>query len=115
MPGVVVHSVYNHQTALGHRDLPHIVKGNFNGHNSSMGHNTAYENGEPVEQWAHSCDFTLIHGAKLLKSFNSARWKKGSYSYLILAPASIGNMCKKSIMAPIPHPNIGRSVLVSNQ
>ena len=104
MSGVVVHSVYkptNDQfalQALGHRDLPHIVIGDFNSHSTSWGYDTTDNNVEAVEQWAYSCDLTLIHDAKLPKSFNSARWKKGYNPYLIFASGSIANMCKKSIM-----------------
>ena len=109
MPGVVVHSVYkppNEQfvlPALGHRNLPHIVIGDFNSHSTTWGYQTTDDNGEAVEQWADSCDLTLIHDAKLPKSFNSARWKKGYNPDLIFASASIANMCKKSVMDPIPH------------
>ena len=56
-----------------------------------------------MEEWADSCDLTLIHDAKLLKSFNSARWKKCYNPDLIFASGSIANMCKKSIMDHIPH------------
>ena len=58
---------------------------------------------QAVEQWADSCDCTLIHDAKLPKSFNSARWKKGYNPDLIFASDSIANMCKKSVMDPITH------------
>ena len=58
--------------ALGHRDLPHIVIGDFNSHITSWGYDTTYNNGEAVEQWADSSDLTLIHYAKLPKSINSA-------------------------------------------
>ena len=58
---------------------------------------------EAVEQWAESCDFTLIHDAKLPKSFNSARWKKDYNPDPIYASDSIANMCKKSVMDPITH------------
>ena len=91
MSGVVVHTVYkspNDQFALpelGHRDLPHIVIGDLNSCSTSWG------------------DLTLIHDAKQPKSFNSARWKKGYNPDLIFAYGSIANMCKKSIMDPIPH------------
>ena len=59
--------------------------------------------GEAVEQWADSCDFTPIHNAKLPKSFNSARWKKGYNPDLIFASDRIANMCKKSVIDLIPH------------
>ena len=70
MPGVVVHSVYkppNDQfelSALGHRNLPHIVIGDFNSHSTTWGYNTTDDNEEAVEEWADSCDFTLIHGPR---------------------------------------------------
>ena len=47
--------------------------GYFNSHSTSKGFDTPDNNGEAVEQWAYSCDLTLIHDAKLQKSFNSAR------------------------------------------
>ena len=79
MPGVVVHSVYKSPNepfelpALGHKNLPHIVIGDFNSHSTIWGYTSTDNEGEAVEQWADSCDFTLIHNAKLPKSFNSAR------------------------------------------
>ena len=109
MPGVVVHSVYKPPNdsfelpALGHRNLQHIVIGDFNSHSTTWGYTNTDNEGEAVEQWADSCDFTLIHDAKLPKSFNSARWKKGYNTDLIFASESITNMCKKSVMDPIPH------------
>ena len=109
MSGVVVHSVYrppNDQfvlPALGHRDLPSIVIGDFNSHITSWGYDTTDNNGEAVEQWADSCDLTLIHDAKLPKFFIGVRWKKCYSPYLIFASGSIANMCKKSIMDPITH------------
>ena len=99
MSGVVVHSVYkppNDQFALpAHRYVPHIVIGDFNSHNTSWGYDTTYNNGEAVEQWADSCVITLIHDAKLPKSFNSTSWKKGYNSDLIFASGSIAN-CVRS-------------------
>ena len=81
MSGVVVHSVYKPSNdqfalpALSHRDLPHIVIGYLYSHSTTWGYDTTDNNGEVVEQWTDSCDLTLIHNAKLPKSFNSARWK----------------------------------------
>ena len=74
-----------------------------NSHSTTWGYTNTDNEGEAVEQWADSCDFTLIHDAKLPKSFNSARWKKGYNPDLIFASESIANMCKKSVMDPIPH------------
>ena len=61
------------------------------------------DSGEAVEQWSDSCNLTLIHNAKLSKSFNSARWKRGYNPYLIFISESIANMCGKFVMEPIPH------------
>ena len=66
MSGVVVHSVYKPPNnkialpALGHRNLTHIVIGDFNSHSTLWGYDTTYNNGEAVEQWADSCDLTPI-------------------------------------------------------
>ena len=101
MPGVLVHSVYKPPNdpfelpALCHRNLPHIVIGDFNSHSTTWGYTNTDNEGEAVEQWADSCDFTLNHDAKLPKSFNSARWKKSYNPDLIFASESIANMCKK--------------------
>ena len=67
MPGVVLHSVYKPPNdafelpALGHRNLPHIVIGYFNSHSTTWGYTNPDNEGEAVEQWADSCDFS--HGA----------------------------------------------------
>ena len=123
MPGVVIHSMYKPPNdpfelpALNHRNLPHIVIGDFNSHSTTWGYTRTDNEDDAVEQWADSCDFTLIHDAKLPKSFNSARWKKGYNPDLIFASDSIENMCKKSVMDPIPPPtyNTAPSVLACNQ
>ena len=107
MPGVVIHSVYKPPNekfvlpALGHGNLPHIVIGDFNSHSTTWGYTNTDDNGEAVEQWADTCKLTLIHNAKLSKSFNSARWKRGYNPHLV--SESIANMCGKSVMEPIPH------------
>ncbi len=109
LPGVIVQSVYKpHKEdfvlpTLGHRNLPHIVIGDFNSHSTTWGYTTTDNNGNAVEHWAESCELTLIHNAKLPKSFNSARWKKGYNPDLIFASSNIANMCEKSVMEPIPN------------
>ena len=75
MPGVVVHSVYKPPnekfvpTALGNGNLPHIVIGDFKSQITTWGYTNTDNNGEVVEQWADLCNLTLIHNAKLSKSF----------------------------------------------
>ena len=107
MPGVVVHSVYKSPNEkcvlLGHGNLPHIVIGDFNSHRITWGYTTTYDNGEAAEQWADSCNHTLIHNAKVSKSFNSARWKRGYNPDPIFISESIANRCGKSVMEHIPH------------
>ena len=77
MSGVVVHSVYKPPNdlfelpSLGHRNLPHIVIEDYNSHSTTWGYANTNNEGEAVEQWEDSCDFTLIHDAKLPKSFKS--------------------------------------------
>ena len=85
LPGVVVHSVYKSPAEqfllppLGSRNMPHIVIGDFNSHND----------GELVEPWGESNNLSLIHNAKLPKSYNSAIWKKGYNPDLIFASSNI--------------------------
>ena len=88
---------------LGHGNLPYIVIGDFNSHSTTWGYTTKDHNGEAAEQWADSCDLTLTHNAKLSKSFNSARWKRGYNPDLIFVSESIANRCVKSVIEPIPH------------
>ena len=89
LPGVVVHSVYKPPAEqfllpqLGSRNMPHIVIGDFNSHNTHWGCTTTDNDREVVELWAESNNLSLIHNAKLYKSFNSAIWKKGYNPNLI--------------------------------
>ena len=56
-------------------NTPHVIIGDFNSHNTFWGYSTGTD-GEAVEQWPDSSNLSLIHNAKLPKSFTSARWKK---------------------------------------
>ena len=109
MPGVVVHSLYKPPDekfilqALRHANLPYIVIGDFNSYNTTWGCTNTDNNGEAVEQWADSCNRTLIHNAKLSKSFNSASRKRGYNPYLIFVSEGNANMYGKYVMEPIPH------------
>ena len=78
LPGVVVHSVYKPPAEqflfppLERRNMPHIVIGDFNSRNTLWGYTSTDNDGEAVELWAESNNLSLIHNAKLQKSFNSA-------------------------------------------
>ena len=76
--------------------------GPFHHYLRSGGADNNNNNGVAVVQWAESNSLTLIHDAKLPKSFNSVRWKKGYNPDLIFASSSIDNMCVKSVLNPIP-------------
>ena len=108
LPGVVVHSLYKPPPEpfllppLGQRIKPHIVIGDFNSHSTLWGYTTTDSDGEAVEQWADSNRLSLIHNAKLPKSFNSAIWKKGYNPDLIFVSSNISDMREKSVLDPIP-------------
>ena len=104
-----IHSVYkppNKQfilPPLQQGNKPHVVIGDFNSHNTVWGYLTTGTDGEAVDQWAESSNLSLLHDAKLLKTFTSARWKKGYNHDLMFASKNIRNMYEKSILDPIPH------------
>ena len=107
--GIFVHSVYKLPNekfvlpTLGYENLSHIVIGDFNSHSTTWRYTTRNDNGETVEQCADLCNITLIYNAKLSKSFNSARWKRGYNPDLIFVFKSIANICGKSVMKPNIH------------
>ena len=70
-PGVVVHSLYKPPPEpFLFPPLGQIVIGDFNSHSTLWGYTTTDSDGEPVKQWADSNRLSLIHNAKLPKSFN---------------------------------------------
>ena len=94
LPGVV-HSLYKppHKPSqlppLGQRINTHFVIADFNSHSTLWGYTTTDSDKEAVEQWADSNRLSLIHNAKLPKSFNSAIWKKGYNPDLIFVSSNI--------------------------
>ena len=108
LPGVVVHSMYKPPPeplllpALGQRNKSHIVIGDFNSHSTLWGYTTTNSDGESGEQWADSNSLSLIHNAKLPKSFNSAIWKKGYNPDLIFVSSNILDIREKSVLDSIP-------------
>ena len=57
---------------------------------------------QAVKLWADSNRLSLIHNAKLPKSFNSEIWKKGYNPDLIFVSSNISDTCEKSVLDPIP-------------
>ena len=108
LSGVIVHFMYKpppepfRLPALGQRNKPHIVIGDFNSHTTLWGYTTPNSDRESVEQWADSNSMSLMYNAKLLKSFNSAISKKGYNPDLIFVSSNISDMCEKSVLNPIP-------------
>ena len=75
------------------RNNPHIVIGAFNSHSTHWGYTTTNSD---------SNSMSLLHNAKLPKSFNSAIWMKGYNPNLIFVSSNVSDMCEKSVRDPIP-------------
>ena len=59
-------------------------------------------NGDLVEAWAEASNFSLIHDAKLPKSFDSARWKRVYNHDVAFVSTRIASMCQRGVLDPIP-------------
>ena len=73
----------------------HLVIGDFNSHSTAWGYEQNDCNGDLVEAWAEASNFSLIHDAKLPKSFDSARWKSGYNPDVAFVSTRIASMCQR--------------------
>ena len=77
------------------------------------GYNSTNEDGNAVEQWSNTNQLSLVHDAKHPLSFNSARWKAVYNLDIAFVNQTIGSLCKKEVLNPIPrtqHRHISVSV-----
>ena len=55
-----------------------------------------------MEAWAEASNFSLIHDAKLPKSFDSARWKRGYNPDVAFVSTRIASLCQRGVLDPFP-------------
>ncbi|KAJ8371111.1 hypothetical protein SKAU_G00111390 [Synaphobranchus kaupii] len=111
LPNVSVTSVYKPpKSPFSHTELPDRCKrkfqisiGDFNAHGTSWGYKENNQDGDAVETWLESKHLTLIHDAKLPKSFHSARWKQGYNPDLVCVSSELASRAVKEVLDPIPH------------
>ena len=111
LPNVFVTSVYKPpQSLFLYSELPdrckrkyHISIGDFNAHSTLRGYETNNQDGDEVETWLESKHLTLIHDAKLPKSFHSGRWKRGYNPDLVCVSSELSPRAVKEVLDPIPH------------
>ena len=80
----------------------HLVIGDFNSHSTAWGYEQNDCNGDLVEAWAEASNFSLTHDAKLPKSFDSARWKRGYNPDVAFVSTGIASMSQRGELDPIP-------------
>ena len=54
------------------------------------------------ETWAEFSNYSLIHDAKLTKSFDSARWNRGYNPDVAFVSTKIASMWQRGVLDPIP-------------
>ena len=82
LKGVAVTSVYKppgnaFQMHTLRTSKPQMVTGDFNSHSINWGYSESNLDGEAIKAWSEASHLCLVHNAKLLKSFNSGKWKQG--------------------------------------
>lgn len=120
LPNVSIISVYKpHQSPFLHSELPDRCKnrisiGDFNAHSTLWGYEVNNQDGDEVETWLESKHLTLIHDAKLPKSFHSARCKRGYNPNLDCVSSELTSRVVKEVLDPIPHTQ-HQPITITNQ
>ncbi|KAJ8392651.1 hypothetical protein AAFF_G00073250 [Aldrovandia affinis] len=81
-----------------------VVIGDFNSHHTMRGYDSTNSDGELVESWMeNTCmQLELIHNAKLPKSFNSCRWRRGYNPDLCFISRRLAHLSVKAVLNPLP-------------
>ena len=79
-----------------------VIIGDCNSHIQEWGYISTNDDVTLVERWYDANRLTLIHNAKLPKSFNRARWKQGYNAHLSFVYTSINHQCEKLVLEVIP-------------
>ena len=88
---------------------PIITIGDFDSHSTLWGYDQNDSNGDTIENWAASNDYTILHDPKDKPTFMSALWKKGynpdlafmSTQYLSSFERTVEDLIPKSQYRPV--------------
>ena len=81
---------------------PMITIGDFNSHSNLWGYDQNDSNGDIVENWAASNDYTILHSPKEKPTFMSAHWKKGYNPDLAFVSSRYFSTFERTVEDPIP-------------
>ena len=80
---------------------PMITIGDFNSHSTLWGYDQNDSNGDIVENWAASNDYTILHSPKDKPMFMSTRWKKGYNPDLAFVSSRYFSSFERTVEDPI--------------
>ena len=80
---------------------PQAVIGDFNSHSINWKYNESNLDEDAVEAWAKASQLSLVHNAKLPKSFNTGLWKRGYNPDIAFVSHCIASLSKKLVLEPL--------------